>query len=199
MSGKKNKTWGTRQESVDFIAKFLRSGKKEMVIRNPTIIDMLKELEPRFRKTLRDHGLAQDWKEHVRKDSSMMPEKAYYAKEVLMHAYRVRQGIRLNKTLLAATEVAYMMKAVMNYNITIFEPDTYRGHHTLKSSSEGGNALKPERLENYKRWQAAAAKIWVKYPTLSKLQVATRIASQDGEKKGTIRRYIKKPVKSIGK
>jgi hypothetical protein len=74
-----------------------------------------------------------------------------------------------------------------------------RNARNLRESSSAANAARhKERTREWSRWNAVAAEIWSRNPTLSRPSVAAqiKIRLQLGEDEGTIAKRLKKPLKA---
>lgn len=190
---KKPKTFGITHTRTPITPELLLSKEGRKLLRFPKTDALLKQVERKARRVLRQNGLDENWFVHIRKTPSEFPdEQAFHAVNILAHLSRVRHWIKLKKAKPAVLETILMMNAIADSMITVLEPDTYRGARLRESAAQGGQLLKFQRTSNHERWQQQATEIWKKTPGLSIRAVANQIAQQLGENLETIRRYIKK-------
>src|SRR5580658_2357337 len=127
MPKRRYKTWGTQHAKIkinmnkihELMDYMITEGITQINFSGPSIEDFLDEWEPQARKVLRDHKLDENWGSHVGKDTSVIPELAYYACDFLKHAERVRRWLTEKNALMSATETVHMMQALQNLTLTV--------------------------------------------------------------------------------
>jgi hypothetical protein len=191
-SRKKNyPTWGLRRGSDPSFEKVM--AQKFGTLSVPTATKLIHSAEKQAKKALRDRKLSDNWLRYLTKTPDELPdEMAFHMGQILIHAARVRYFLQKKKAQMAVVEAIFMMNAVADSQLTVVEPDAYRGHKLKASSSAGGMYHRLQRDRDRQLWQSLATKIWEKQPELSLLAAANQISEKTGGKTETIRRYIKK-------